>query len=185
MTTDTKDFTCSLGTKIQVITVLCWVIMIAPGAVLLIAGGFMALHDWVPGALMGGLGLFVLGSCMLLGAYLRASAPKRYDVTPAGIEIIRYHRKSIILPHANIAAVEAIERNRLKGSIRTFGSGGFMGCFGYFWNKQLGNYEAYMTRLDSMVLVRFKTASAYSAACVLSPDDRDGFLASVNAMLTA
>jgi Bacterial PH domain len=50
-------------------------------------------------------------------------------------------------------------------SIRTFGNGGFFSFTGYFRNKQLGSYRAFMTDRRRAVVLRFSTS-----VIVISPD---------------
>lgn len=50
---------------------------------------------------------------------------------------------SKVLPKSDYR-VREIEPTKLKGSVRTFGSGGVFGFTGHFVNKYLGHYQAYI-----------------------------------------
>ena len=41
--------------------------------------------------------------------------------------------------------VATCSKSELEHSVRTFGSGGFLGFIGYFWNKRLGRYLCFVT----------------------------------------
>jgi hypothetical protein len=57
------------------------------------------------------------------------------------------------------------------GSIRTFGNGGFFSFSGYFRNKELGSYRAFMTDRRRAVVLRFATS-----VIVVSPDPPEDFV---------
>jgi hypothetical protein len=56
-------------------------------------------------------------------------------------------------------------------SIRTFGNGGFFSFTGYFRNKELGSYRAFMTDRRRAVVLRFP-----SSVIVISPDRPEDFV---------
>jgi hypothetical protein len=60
-------------------------------------------------------------------------------------------------------------------SIRTFGNGGFFSFTGYFRNKQLGAYRAFMTDRRQAVVLRFR-----SAVIVISPDRPEDFVNTIS-----
>lgn len=59
----------------------------------------------------------------------------------------------------------------VRGSIRTFGNGGFFSFTGYFRNKALGSYRAFVTDPKRIVVLRFS-----KSAVVLSPDSPEDFV---------
>ncbi len=81
------------------------------------------------------------------------------------------------ISRSEIHKAEMIDRAETSWSLRTFGSGGFFGYFGTFTNRKLGAMTWYLTRKDSLVLLKMKTGKKF----LLSPDDREGFLAGINA----
>jgi hypothetical protein len=60
-------------------------------------------------------------------------------------------------------------------SIRTFGNGGFFSFTGYFRNKDLGSYRAFMTDRRRAVVLRFP-----SSVIVISPDRPDDFVNTIS-----
>jgi hypothetical protein len=60
-------------------------------------------------------------------------------------------------------------------SIRTFGNGGFFSFTGYFRNKQLGAYRAFMTDRRRAVVLRFR-----STVIVISPDRPEEFVSTIS-----
>jgi hypothetical protein len=64
-----------------------------------------------------------------------------------------------------------IEPDGVRGSIRTFGNGGFFSFTGYYWNKHLGSYRAFVTDPRRIVALRFTKRTV-----VLSPDSPEDFV---------
>jgi hypothetical protein len=60
-------------------------------------------------------------------------------------------------------------------SIRTFGNGGFFSFTGYFRNKELGSYRAFMTDRRRAVVLRFP-----SSVIVISPDRPEDFVSTIS-----
>lgn len=102
---------------------------------------------------------------------------RSYTVTAEGILIHRLWWNTA-LPLADILSAEVMPSVMSK-SIRTFGNGGMFSFNGFYWNKRLGNYKAYVNDLNRTVVVRTKKRTA-----VLSPDDPQAFVDAVNALVT-
>lgn len=62
-----------------------------------------------------------------------------------------------------------------RRSIRTFGNGGFFSFTGYFRNKELGSYRAFMTDRRRAVVLRFP-----SSIIVISPDPPEDFVNTIS-----
>lgn len=62
-----------------------------------------------------------------------------------------------------------------RGSIRTFGNGGFFSFTGYFRNKELGSYRAFMTDRRRAVVLRF-----LDRVVVVSPDRPQDFVETIS-----
>ena len=60
-------------------------------------------------------------------------------------------------------------------SVRTFGNGGFFSFTGYFRNKELGSYRAFMTDRRRAVVLRFP-----SSVIVISPDRPEDFVNTIS-----
>jgi hypothetical protein len=101
-----------------------------------------------------------------------------YVITKDGILIKRLWWNTV-LPFDEIRSAE-VEPLALSSSFRTCGNGGLYSFTGYYWNRQLGHFHAYVTDLNRTVIVRMKSRTA-----VLSPDDPEGFARAVNSALHA
>jgi Bacterial PH domain len=99
-----------------------------------------------------------------------------YVVTAEGI-LIRRLWWNTVLPKADIIAVEAVP-NAMRRSLRTCGNGGLFSFTGFYWNKQIGHYKAYVNDLNRTVVVRMKKRPT-----VLSPDDPEAFAQAVRALI--
>lgn len=100
-----------------------------------------------------------------------------YVVTDEGI-LIRRLWWNTALPRDTLVSAEVVP-NAMSKSLRTCGNGGLFSFTGFYWNKQIGHYKAYVNDLNRTVVVRTKKRTA-----VLSPDDPQAFAASVNALVT-
>jgi hypothetical protein len=56
-------------------------------------------------------------------------------------------------------------------SLRTCGNGGAFSFTGWYWSKSLGFYRAFVTDLNSTVVLRFGKRTV-----VLSPEDPEDFV---------
>lgn len=101
-----------------------------------------------------------------------------YAITQDGILIKRLWWNTV-LPFSEIRSAE-VEPLALSTSFRTCGNGGLFSFTGYYWNKQLGHFHAYVTDLNRTVVVHMKNRTA-----VLSPDDPEAFARSVTSRLHA
>jgi Bacterial PH domain len=69
----------------------------------------------------------------------------------------------------------SFDPNATHRSIRTFGNGGFFSFTGYFRNRQLGSYRAFMTDRRRAVVLRFA-----SSVIVVSPDRPEDFVNTIS-----
>lgn len=104
-----------------------------------------------------------MGICWLL-------FPRRFVLYPDRLVIER----PLLPPTILLSSITGIESGKdiLKGSIRTWGNGGFLGFQGWFWNKKLGAYRAYGTDAKKAVAIR-TTGSTY----VVTPQEPEAFIA--------
>ncbi len=101
-----------------------------------------------------------------------AYAPKSYSIDDGFVFINRMLMPPVKINLADILSVEAVSRQQLKGSIRVFGSGAFLGYYGIFTNKNFGRMRWHATNLNNAVLVKTHSARKY----ILTPDERDSFI---------
>jgi len=76
--------------------------------------------------------------------------------------------------------LDGLEEATLRGEdfrvgVRLFGSGGFWGWTGWFWNREFGRYRFLGTRLEKVVVLRWKERTL-----VISPEDGAGLIEAVN-----
>lgn len=102
-------------------------------------------------------------------------SPRGFSLSPDGLRI---HRPfgATILPFDKIRSSRRAQPSELCG-LRTFGSGGMFGFFGWFWSRKLGHYRVYVTHRQDMLLVEAERPY------LLSPDRPDDFLRSLSQWL--
>ncbi len=97
-----------------------------------------------------------------------------YILTDSRLSIVRLGWESRLdLSRLNSATVDP---DALRGSLRLFGNGGFFSFTGWFRNKKLGIYRAYVTDTKRAVVLRFADKTV-----VITPDDPQKFVAEINA----
>ena len=81
----------------------------------------------------------------------------------------------------SLALLQSVESNPglMMKSLRSCGNGGLYSFTGWYWNKQLGHYHAYVTDLKRTVVLRFATRRV-----VISPDDPAAFVEAMQPHLT-
>jgi len=63
----------------------------------------------------------------------------------------------------------------MKGSLRTFGNGGFFSFTGRYWSRALGSYQAFVTDFNRTAILRFTNRTV-----VISPESPDEFVHSLS-----
>lgn len=92
-----------------------------------------------------------------------------YTVTGDAI-LIRRLFWTTRLERAGLESAEAFPNVMLR-SVRAFGNGGGFSFTGWYWNKQLRFYRAYVTDFKRTVVLRF-----HGRTVVLSPDTPEDFV---------
>jgi len=77
---------------------------------------------------------------------------------------------STVLPRTGLESA-AVEPDAMRGSIRTFGNGGAFSFTGFYYNKRLGNYRAYVADPHRTVVLRYAKRRV-----VLSPAAPEDFV---------
>ena len=118
------------------------------------SGSTLLLLLWLPVLLIPGCALFIV---------------RAYTITPDAILI---HRPlwTTPLPRAGLQSA-TFEPNAMRGSIRTFGNGGFYSITGWYWSRKLRAYRAFVTDLNQTVVLRFRDRTV-----VISPDNPEDFV---------
>lgn len=96
--------------------------------------------------------------------------PLSYEIMAEEI-IIRRLIKSVHINRTDIENLTLIDKDKLSGTIRTFGVGGLFGWYGKFSNNELGDMSWYLTRRDKPILIISKTGKKV----LISPDDAEAF----------
>lgn len=107
----------------------------------------------------------------------RAMAPLGYSLDDVELVIDR-KISPVTIPLRDIAGAGPLEEGVLRRSLRVMGTGGYYGYYGLFWGRKLGFFKAYATRFDRLAEV--KTAKN---TFVLSPDDTEDFLRTLNSLI--
>lgn len=117
-------------------------------------GSWLSLLPAFPVLLIPGCALFVV---------------RGYRITPDAI-LVRRSFWDTRLPRAGLKSA-TFEPGAMRGSLRTFGNGGFFSFTGWYWNRRLRTYHAFVTDLRRTVVLRYE-----SRTIVLSPENPEKFL---------
>ena len=92
-----------------------------------------------------------------------------YAITPDSILVDRL-LWSTALPRVGLESAE-VDPDAMRGSLRTFGNGGAFSFTGFYYNKRLGSYRAYVTDPRQAVVLRYPNRRV-----VLSPAHAEDFV---------
>jgi hypothetical protein len=138
-----------------------WILTVA-------AGGGAAIGFAVSGALWVRL---LLGGVLLVTV---AFSVRGYSVRDGQVLVHRVGWATR-LDLANLHRIEHAP-GIMRGSIRTFGTGGLFGFVGHFRNDALGSYRAYATKRDHAVVLHMADGPV-----VVTPEAPDAFVEAVTA----
>ncbi|MDX5346608.1 MAG: PH domain-containing protein [Hymenobacteraceae bacterium] len=93
-------------------------------------------------------------------------SPRGYILTRNRLIIKRIFSDRLIFVK-DIKQARLLQPDEMKGTIRTFGSGGLFGYFGKFYNNHLGIFTAYMTQRKNKILIRLYSGEDI----IVTPDD--------------
>ncbi|MBV8910835.1 MAG: hypothetical protein JOZ89_08745 [Gammaproteobacteria bacterium] len=99
-----------------------------------------------------------------------------YLLTDREIEVQRLGWRTQ-LPLAGLVAVTG-QPQGLRGSLRLFGNGGLFAVVGWFWNRRIGRFRAYVTDPARAVLLRYRDGRQV----VLTPHDVQHFIVRVRTL---
>jgi hypothetical protein len=112
---------------------------------------------------IGALPLLLAGVCSLF-------AIRGYTLTPDAILVHRLFWTTELSRQG--LSVARVQPNAMNSSIRIFGNGGFYSFSGYYWNRALGTYRAFVTDHHRTVVLTFGSRRPV----VLSPDAPEQFV---------
>jgi len=99
-----------------------------------------------------------------------------YLLTDKQIEVQRLGWRTL-LPLAGLVAVTG-QPEGLRGSMRLFGNGGLCAVTGWYWNRRIGRFRAYITDPARAVLLRYRDGRQV----VLTPHDVQHFIVRVKTL---
>jgi hypothetical protein len=98
-------------------------------------------------------------------------APWSYTIRSEAIVVNRLG-PAVVLRFEQIRAIQRIDSAEIGFAWRAFGSGGFLGWFGWFYSRRVGAFLAYATNRRDLVLVTMNDG----AKVIISPYPADAFL---------
>ena len=139
-----KHYEAPWSTSLIVMSVLTTVVCLG-----VTAGAWLSLAAKHPPGVLGCVALLPL--VILFGTALFTI--RGYSIAS---DCILVHRLlwSTVLPRAGLESAQ-VEPDAMRGSIRTFGNGGAFSFTGFYYNKRLGSYRAYVTDPRRTVVLRY------------------------------
>ena len=116
---------------------------------------------WLPPVLLGGTALFLI---------------REYTIDPRELLIQRL-LWATRLPLAGLKSV-TFQPGAMRGSFRLFGNGGMFSFTGWYRNRALGIYRAFVTDLNKTVVLRFEKKTI-----VVSPENPERFVAEIRSLI--
>jgi hypothetical protein len=105
------------------------------------------------------------------------SAPWGYVLRPDAIVVSRLG-SPLVISYRRIHEVRRTDPNEIGFVWRIFGSWGFLGWFGRFRSRRLGEFHAYATNQRDLVLI----TKTNGAKILISPHPLDAFLEAVHTL---
>ena len=133
--------------------------------ILIVAAAFFLWNHEEKGIIGVVILFFLLISGWLYGPVTIAADDKYVTIK----SVLRKQQLSV----SNIKSVELFQPT--MGSIRIFGSGGFMGYWGIFREGDIGRYAAYYGRASDCFLIRMKNGDKYVLGCE-KPEEMVNFI---------
>jgi ABC-type uncharacterized transport system permease subunit len=97
--------------------------------------------------------------------------PNTYTIQSNQVIIHRFINE-VVIKKFEIKSIKQIEKDELKGTIRTFGVGGLFGYFGKFYNSTFGAITWYATRRSNYILITTST----NKKIIITPDNPEDFV---------
>lgn len=121
--------------------------------------GIACVMLWLDGTLWSLFVMFILISVTLHCAYL---APNFLVVTDTALELHKLLGK-LTIKMSEISSIDIFKSEGMEA--RIFGSGGFLGFTGLFYNKKIGNYRSYVGCYHQTFLVTMNNGKKYLFSC--------------------
>ncbi|KYH38773.1 MAG: hypothetical protein AYL30_003050 [Candidatus Hecatellales archaeon B24] len=163
--TPIKHYRSERDVAVKIMTAAVWVLLSA----VTVITGYEAFETLPWGqALLLTSALATLSAGILGVTYL--FAPKAFDLTSAGVVVLRPVR-SFLIPYSQIVEARPLRKLTWKG-IRLFASGGLYGFFGLFYFAGIGKTWTYTARRSRVILLKTKSRGQY----VIGPEEPENFL---------
>jgi len=120
----------------------------------------------------GGESIWAGGAMVVLVVGCALFSIRGYSITADAV-LIHHWIWTTRLPLAELQSAQ-FEPNAMRGSLRTFGNGGFFSFSGYYRNPTLGSYRAFVTDFRHTVILRF-----VDRTIVISPSPPEEFVKAV------
>lgn len=147
----------AIGVSIGIIMLFIAISIMLPLSLTVVSSGIPGMFASV---------LFLL---LILFVWLYHSAG--YELTTGRIRIKRL-LNTVSISRSDIQSIRPLEKAEIRGTIRTFGVGGFFGYFGKFYNARIGKMTWYVSNMNNLLLITMKDGKMV----VISPDDRNAFI---------
>lgn len=119
-------------------------------------------------------GLELMGAIILITAFFTV---RSYSLS-AGDLCIQRLLWITRLPLAGLQSAKA-DPDAMRLSLRLFGNGGLFSCTGWYWNKALGRYRAFVTDTKHAVVLQFPGRTV-----VVSPENPGEFVTEISRFIT-
>ncbi len=151
-------FSASYDTTVKIITPITFLILLSGIVVPAITGGSAAAIS---------IYYFLIPLIIVITIISVAYAPRYYSIEADEIKIHRMLLKPVKIAISDVSGVEVVNKTQLRGSIRIWGSGAFLGYFGWFISKKIGKAMWYATRMDQAIIIETHNNKRF----LISPDN--------------
>lgn len=148
------DFKVNRDNKVWIITVLTLAVLASAVAVTFIYADNIT--RWIVTVIA--IAIVAAGALM---------CPVKLRITSTGIVLFKLIGKKRF-PYCDMKNIALCDLQTAP-NIRIFGSGGFMGYTGWFYNKQIGRFYAFIGSMYRTILITMNNGNQYVVSC-LNPD---------------
>jgi len=141
----------------------------------IVSGGVVLLLIAIPFIAMrsGAAVVFAILASVAVMALAFAFSPRDFEISSGTFRVKRLIG-DVVFPLTSLRFVRDTTPADFKGCVRLWASGGLFGYYGWFWSKALGKSKWYVTDRSKAIVV-----TDGSQTILVSPEDRDGFLAAI------
>jgi len=111
---------------------------------------------------------------LIIFGVLAFFAPRAFEVNSDAV-VVKRLGKDVVVPLESIREIRRVESGEARFMWRLCGCGGFLGWFGLFYSRALGEFWAYAGNQEDLVLL----TQTDGTKIVISPYPRDAFLEAI------